>query len=134
LNTDAVEPRSTAFSVRAIDSERLSGLSDAIRTLTRGPTMHRNFRLSLIASSIIIITASMLTGTADAGTPWSCICDGKLRRVIAGTFACEFDLNKDNGRRVRIGNRLLVPHCTSTQFRAWNRRACAEDGCTLPTR
>jgi hypothetical protein len=97
--------------------------------------MQRHFQLCLIASSICATATVLLSGTSvHAGTPRSCMCDGKLQRVIAGAFACEFDLNKDNGRRVRIGNRLLVPRCTAPQFRAWNRRACAEDGCTLPPR
>jgi hypothetical protein len=96
--------------------------------------MRRNFGFALIASCISI-TATMLSGTsAYAGQPWSCMCDGQLKRTIASTYACESDLYKGSGRRVHQGFKLFVPACTRTQFRAWNRRACAKTGCTLVPR
>jgi hypothetical protein len=94
--------------------------------------MPLNFKSVLISS--FVATAALFTTSAHAGQPWSCICDGQPKRFIASTYACEFDRYKDSGRRVRQGSKLLVPRCTAPQFRAWNRRACASEGCTLVPR
>jgi hypothetical protein len=94
--------------------------------------MRRIGRRVLIACSI---AATMLAGPgAKAGQPWSCICDGQPKRFIASTYACEFDRYKGSGRAVRQGGKLLVPRCTAPQFRAWNRRACASEACTMVPR
>jgi hypothetical protein len=69
---------------------------------------------------------------ALAGQPWSCDCKGERKRFIASTYKCEADLHK--GRAVRSGGKLLVPRCTQSQFRNWNRKACAAIGCRLPNR
>jgi hypothetical protein len=93
--------------------------------------MQRQFRLSLIASGFAFAATMLPAASASAGQPWSCMCDGKVKRTIASTYACESDLHKGSGRRVSSGFKLFVPRCTAPQFRSWNRRACAKIGCTL---
>jgi hypothetical protein len=102
--------------------------------------MQRVFRFGLIAGGL---SFTVLTGTwpspwpstdAHAGQPWSCLCNGQIKRTIASTYACETSLYRGSGRRVHEGFKLFVPACTRTQFRAWNRRACARSGCTLVPR
>ena len=69
---------------------------------------------------------------AEAGQPWSCICDGKPKRYIASTHMCEKDLYKKSKKPVAQGFKLLVPACTRAQFIAWNTRACKQEGCKPP--
>jgi hypothetical protein len=93
--------------------------------------MQRKFLVIFIGS--ISLTATMLTTTtAHAGQPWSCMCDGQSKRYVASTHACEVSLYKGTGKHVHEGFKLFVPACTRTQFRAWNRRACARVGCSPP--
>jgi hypothetical protein len=94
--------------------------------------MSLNFKIFLAISTV---AAAAFSGpAAQAGQPWSCICDGQPKRFIASTYACETSLYKGTGRTVRQGGKLLVPRCTVPQFRAWNRRACASAGCSLVPR
>ena len=93
--------------------------------------MQRNPTLCLIASGVSVAATMLVMPAANAGQPWSCMCDGRLKRTIASTYACESDLHKGTGRRVHQGFKLFVPACNRTQFRNWNRRACASIGCTL---
>jgi hypothetical protein len=99
--------------------------------------MFRHFQRSLIQLCLnaSTIATALLSGTAaQAGQPWNCICNGQPKRFIASTYACEFDRYKGTGRVVRQGSKLLVPRCTAPQFRAWNRRACASEGCSMVPR
>jgi hypothetical protein len=89
--------------------------------------------LGVIAATLVAGALHTAT-TAQAGQPWSCLCDGTIKRTIASTYACESDLHKGSGRRVSSGFKLFVPRCTAPQFRSWNRRACARIGCTLVPR
>jgi hypothetical protein len=101
--------------------------------------MHRTFRTNALGRTSVLVciglSAPLWAATgALAGQPWSCLCDGKPKRSIASTYACEADLYKESGRRIRSGSKLAVPRCTAPQFRAWNRRACASIGCSLVPR
>jgi hypothetical protein len=96
--------------------------------------MQRQFRFCLIASGLAFAATILPATSAQAGQPWSCMCDGSPKRFIASTYACEVDRYKGTGRTVRQGGKLLVPRCTAPQFRAWNRRACASEGCGLVPR
>ncbi len=65
----------------------------------------------------LIIAANVnLAPPAHAGTPYTCSCDGKLKRFIGGTYFC--------GRR--------TPACTSREYRAFRRNACAANACRVP--
>jgi hypothetical protein len=86
------------------------------------------YKLVFVSAFIAALSAG---SSAYAGTPWSCMCDGKVKRSIASTYICETSLYKGTGKTVRQGGKLLVPRCTAPQFRAWNRRACASIGCSL---
>jgi hypothetical protein len=62
----------------------LLGLTSGFLHLTAVAVMQRHFQLSLIASTIGITATMLLSGASvHAGTPLSCMCDGKLKRVIA---------------------------------------------------
>jgi hypothetical protein len=61
------------------------------------------------------------------------MCKGKPKRFIASTNMCGVDLLTRAGKPFPPGGRLKVPRCNSTQFKAWNRKACREEGCTLRT-
>ena len=104
--------------------------------------MQHQFRLRRIDRGIAVgritllgtLLATLVATTAQAGTPYRCSCNGESKRFIASTYACEVERYKGSGRDVRSGGRLLVPRCTAPQFRAWNRRACANQSCTLVPR
>jgi hypothetical protein len=71
-------------------------------------------------AAIMILSAIPIT-QAEAGTPWSCVCKGKPKRFIASTHICEHHLSAATGKKVRA--------CTTAQFKAWNRKACKQEGC-----
>jgi hypothetical protein len=97
-------------------------------------SVRERFGLAGVMVAAVLGSSLWASGSAHAGTPWSCQCKGQIKRTIASTYACEVDLNKGSGRPVRSGSKLLVPRCTQTQFRAWNAKACAQIGCRLPQR
>ena len=78
------------------------------------------------------LVSMLLALSAEAGQPWSCICDGKPKRYIASTHMCEKDLHRKSKKPVAQGFKLLVPACTRAQFIAWNTRACKQEGCKPP--
>jgi hypothetical protein len=73
----------------------------------------------------LMMFMSISTTEAAAGTPWSCVCNGKPKRFIASTRICEHQLAAANGKKVRA--------CTTEQFKAWNRKACKQEGCSPPS-
>jgi hypothetical protein len=70
--------------------------------------------------------------SAEAGQPWSCSCNGVTKRFIAATKACEWSQPKNRHLVNKPGGRRLLKACTRPEFVAWNRRACAQEKCTLP--
>lgn len=93
---------------------------------------HKLAAITLLATSALAATLASGGGKAEAGQPWSCICQGKARRFIASTYKCEHDLWKGKGVRVSSGFRLFVPRCTRAQFRVWQAKACRKAGCLPP--
>ncbi len=80
-----------------------------------------------VGASAVALSMGIAAPSAEAGQPWSCTCNGKTQRFIASTKACERAQPKN--RKIRL-MRNYIP-CTSAEFTAWNRNACAKEGCTL---
>ena len=70
---------------------------------------------------------------AEAATPWSCTCNGKVKRFLASTRACEINLYFKRGGK-DIDGKVKLPSCSRRQFVAWNSNACRHEGCKLPPR
>jgi hypothetical protein len=70
--------------------------------------------------------------SAEAGQPWSCVCQGKPKRFIASTKACEWRLPRNKPLVNKPGALRLLSACTSNEFEAWNRKACKQEGCRPP--
>lgn len=90
----------------------------------------QKFRIISTAVALAFPAGSINT-SAEAGQPWSCSCNGKPKRFIASTNACEWSQQKNRHLMNRPGGRKLLVPCTPSEFTAWNRRACAQDGCSL---
>ncbi len=87
---------------------------------------------ALLAGGAAGLVALAFAPAAEAGQPWSCLCQGKPKRYIASTHMCEKDLHKTSKKPVAQGFKLLVPACTRAQFMAWNTRACKLQHCKPP--
>ena len=81
----------------------------------------------VLGASALGLSLGIAAPSAEAGQPWSCTCQGKTKRFIASTKACERAQPKN--RNIK-GMGKLIP-CTRAEFTAWNRNACAQEGCTL---
>ncbi len=64
---------------------------------------------------MVSLVLSSLPVPVHAGTPYTCLCDGKKQRSIASTYFC--------------GHRK--PACTRKEFNAFRAKACAADGCNV---
>lgn len=62
-----------------------------------------------------LIAASALPEPASAGTPYTCLCEGKKKRSIGSTYFC--------------GHRK--PSCTRKDYNAFREKACAAQGCSV---
>ena len=89
-------------------------------------THYARFALSLLMGAVALLAH---TGSADAGQPWSCMCNGTMKRFIASTRACEWQQPKN--KSVRLMRQLT--RCTRAEFIDWNAKACRSEGCTLPS-
>jgi hypothetical protein len=87
---------------------------------------------ALLAAGACGAALLVLVPVAEAGQPWSCICNGKSKRYTASTHMCEKDLHKKSKKPVADGFKLLVPECTRAQFIAWNTRLCKQQHCKPP--
>ncbi len=89
-----------------------------------------DIRCGTCGVAVMLAAAALLTTaeTANAGQPWSCSCNGVNKRFIASTHACEWSQSKN--KNVKLA-RQLSP-CTRAEFVGWNRKACVQEGCTLP--
>jgi hypothetical protein len=87
---------------------------------------------ALLATGAIGAAVMLLAPSAEAGQPWSCVCNGKTKRYIASTHMCEKDLHKQSKKPVASGFKLLVPACTRAQFIAWNTKLCQQQRCKPP--
>jgi hypothetical protein len=83
---------------------------------------------SLLAVSAMGLVSFSIAPAVEAGTPWSCVCDGKKKRFIGATKACELDAYF-RAHKTLEGYSRRGPSCTRAQFVAWNTRACREEGC-----
>ena len=90
---------------------------------------HLTFVLCIVAASLAIFST---VPTAEAGQPWSCMCDGVKKRFIASTKACEWSQPKNRSLVNTPGGMRLLKACTRSEFVDWNRKACAAEKCTLP--
>ena len=85
--------------------------------------------MSIVAASLAVFAT---IPTAEAGQPWSCLCDGVKKRFIASTKACEWSQPKNRSLRNTPGGMRLLTSCTRSEFIAWNRKACIQEKCSLP--
>jgi hypothetical protein len=85
--------------------------------------MSPTIRVAAVALTACMLP--MLASTAEAGSPYTCICDGQKKRFIAGTHSCE--VIRDHGKNIG-----LYKHrpCSDREYRSWHRDACAESKCT----
>ena len=83
------------------------------------------------ASTIVMIglVATFSASSASAGQPWSCTCNGKTKRFIASTNACEMDMYYKTHNEKESTGKIKFKPCTSSQWKAWNRKACLSEGC-----
>lgn len=82
----------------------------------------------LLAAGAVGLALVAMVPAADAGTPWSCMCEGKKKRFIGATRACEIDMYQRTHKTLD-GYKFRGPSCTRAQFIAWNARACRQEGC-----
>lgn len=88
--------------------------------------------LTRVATALVIALATQGgLEPAAAGTPWSCQCNGKPKRFIGATHACEHTLYAGTKKYIAGGPKWYLPYCTSAQWKTWNRNACKSEGCTL---
>ena len=95
--------------------------------------MTTRWTLGSLGAPALLVTFALFgsIATANAGQPWSCLCKGVAKRFIASTNACEKSQPKNNPAVFSpTGRRVLTP-CTQSEFKAWNRRACEQEGCRL---
>jgi hypothetical protein len=88
---------------------------------------------TLLAAGAVGLAGLVFASVAEAGTPWSCVCDGKTKRFIGATRACELDMYQRTHKSLD-GYKLRGPRCTRADFIAWNSQACREEGCKPPKR
>jgi hypothetical protein len=81
----------------------------------------------VLGAGAVAFLASLAPSPAEAGQPWSCTCNGKTKRFIASTKACE----KAQPKNSNIKRMSKMIACTRTEFVAWNQNACAQKSCTL---
>ncbi len=95
--------------------------------------MKTRWTLGARATTVQFATLALLGGmaTADAGQPWSCLCKGVAKRFVASTHACEFSQPKNIPAVFSPSGRRVLTPCTLSEFKAWNRRACEQQGCRL---
>ena len=93
--------------------------------------MTETFKAMLTAVAIGVVSM-LVASSAQAGQPWSCVCDGKTKRYIASTHMCEKELHKRSKKPVAQGFKLLVPACTRAQFISWNTKLCKRQHCAPP--
>ena len=87
---------------------------------------------ALSALGVASVALLVLGVPAEAGQPWSCVCNGKPKRFIGSTNICGKDLYRSTHTVILEGVKLKIPRCSRAQFVAWNARACREEGCKLP--
>lgn len=80
-----------------------------------------------LGASALALSMGVAPSPAEAGQPWSCTCNGKTKRFIASTKACEKAQPKNSSIK-RMSK--MIP-CTRSEFVAWNQKACAQKSCTL---
>jgi hypothetical protein len=99
------------------------------------PTWTGTTRLNgLLGAAATVLAITLATPAAEAGQPWSCSCNGKPKRFIASTNACEWSQPKNQSARKLPNRRSKMIPCTRAEFVTWNRKACVKAGCTLPRR
>jgi hypothetical protein len=86
---------------------------------------------SLLAASVSVFVSFSIAPAVEAGTPWSCVCDGKKKRFIGATNACEIQLYQ-RVHKTLDGYKSRGPRCTYDQWRDWNTRACKQEHCKPP--
>ena len=72
-------------------------------------------RALALTSAALVGVSSLPAPTAHAGTPYTCVCEGKKKRSIGSTYFC--------------GHRK--PACTTKEYNAFRKDACAAKGCTV---
>ena len=75
-------------------------------------TVARLFSILCVA----MIALAAMPAPVEAGTPYTCLCEGKKKRFIGTTYFC--------------GHRK--PKCTSKEYRSFREQGCAESKCTVP--
>ena len=80
-----------------------------------------------LGASALAFSLGVVAPAAEAGQPWSCTCNGKTKRFIASTKACE----KAQPKNANIKRMSKMIPCTRSEFVAWNQKACAQKSCTL---
>jgi hypothetical protein len=90
---------------------------------------------SFISKFSLAVLLAMVAGNlaapepAEAGTPYTCVCNGKDKRFIGATRGCEIDRDRAQGIK-RPGVTLLkLPRCSTAEAKAWRASACRSNGC-----
>ena len=78
-------------------------------------TVRPNRAWALAMAGAVMAMGTLFASSAQAAQPYWCTCHGKAKRFLASTNKCEHDHH--------------VKSCSRTQFKAFQRAACASNGC-----